>query len=84
MAHLQYNLETVNSNLPMQTLNQGLDILEIMRNINIFVEKYLYNLNTQIFIEESSSSKHLNIINISHVGNSIRTHGIGIINTTVH
>lgn len=68
----------------MQTLDQGLDVLEIMRNINVFVQKYLYNLNSQIFIEESSNNKHLNSINISHVANSIRTHGIGIMNTTVN
>lgn len=81
---LQYSLETVDDDLPTQTLDQGLDVLEIMRNINIFVQKYLYNLNTQIFIEESSNNKHLNSINISHVANSIRSHGIGIMNTTVN
>ncbi|XP_066158382.1 WASH complex subunit 4 isoform X3 [Euwallacea fornicatus] len=84
LALLQYNLETVDDDLPMQTLDQGLDVLEIMRNINVFVQKYLYNLNTQIFIEETSNNKHLNSINISHVANSIRSHGIGIMNTTVN
>ncbi|XP_019865702.2 WASH complex subunit 4 [Aethina tumida] len=84
LALLQYGLETVDDNLPMQTLEQGLDVLEIMRNINVFVSKYLYNLNTQVFIEESSNNKHLNTINISHVANSIRTHGLGIMNTTVN
>lgn len=68
----------------MQTLEQGLDVLEIMRNINVFVNKYLYNLNSQVFVEASSNNKHLNTINISHVANSIRTHGIGIMNTTVN
>lgn len=62
---------------------QGLDVLEIMRNIHIFVSKYLYNLNNQIFIEQSSNNKHLNTINIQHIANSIRTHGTGIMNTTV-
>ncbi|KAJ8910819.1 hypothetical protein NQ315_004679, partial [Exocentrus adspersus] len=84
LAFMQYGLDTVNDNLPMQTLEQGLDVLEIMRNINVFVSKYLYNLNSQVFIEESSNNKHLNSINISHVANSIRTHGIGIMNTTVN
>lgn len=84
LAALEYNLETVDDNLPMQTLEQGLDVLEIMRNIQIFVGKYLYNLNCQVFVEEWSNNKHLNTINISHVANSIRTHGIGIMNTTVN
>lgn len=84
LANLEYNLETVEDNLPMQTIEQGLDVLEIMRNINVFVSKYLYNLNSQVFVEEKSNNKHLNTINISHIANSIRTHGIGIMNTTVN
>lgn len=83
LAILQYGLDTVEDSLPMQTLEQGLDVLEIMRNIQIFVGKYLYNLNNQLFIEEKSNNKHLNTISICHVANSIRTHGIGIMNTTV-
>lgn len=65
------------------SLSQGLDVLEIMRNIHIFVSKYLYNLNNQIFVEQWSNNKHLNTINIRHIANSIRTHGTGIMNTTV-
>jgi len=38
----------------------------------------------QIFVERSSNNKHLNTINIRHVANSIRTHGTGIMNTTVN
>ncbi|XP_049868543.1 WASH complex subunit 4 [Pectinophora gossypiella] len=84
MARFKFNLKTIQDNLPTQTLEQGLDVLEIMRNIHIFVSKYLYNLNNQIFIEKSSNNKHLNSINIRHIANSIRTHGTGIMNTTVN
>ncbi|XP_023014098.2 strumpellin and WASH-interacting protein [Leptinotarsa decemlineata] len=84
LANMQYGLDTVDDNLPMQTLEQGLDVLEIMRNINVFVSNYLYNLNSQIFIERNSENKHLNSIKISQVANSIRTHGVGIMNTTVN
>jgi len=38
----------------------------------------------QIFVERSSNNKHLNTINIRHIANSIRTHGTGIMNTTVN
>ena len=38
----------------------------------------------QIFVERTSNNKHLNTINIRHVANSIRTHGTGIMNTTVN
>lgn len=84
LAKLKNNLVTVEDHLPSQTLEQGLDVLEIMRNIHIFVSKYLYNLNNQIFVEQWSNNKHLNTINIRHIANSIRTHGTGIMNTTVN
>lgn len=84
MAKFKFHLKTIQDNLPTQTLEQGLDVLEIMRNIHIFVSNYLYNLNNQIFIEKGSNNKHLNSINIRHIANSIRTHGTGIMNTTVN
>ena len=68
----------------MQTLEQGLDVLEMMRNIHIFTAGYNYNINTQVFVEQASANKHLNTINIQHIANSIRTHGAGILNTTVN
>lgn len=83
LAHSKYGLSMQDVFLPSQTLEQGLDVLEIMRNIHVFVAKYLYNLNNQIFVEKSSNNKFLNTINIRHVANSIRTHGTGIMNTTV-
>nr|KAG5706407.1 hypothetical protein BaRGS_033168 [Batillaria attramentaria] len=84
MAEQKFGLTLIESHLPSQTLEQGLDVLEIMRNIHVFVSKYLYNLNNQIFVERTSNNKHLNTINIRHIANSIRTHGIGIMNTTVN
>uniref|UniRef100_A0A8C4QNR8 WASH complex subunit 4 n=1 Tax=Eptatretus burgeri TaxID=7764 RepID=A0A8C4QNR8_EPTBU len=84
LASQRYGLTMTEPHLPSQTLEQGLDVLEIMRNIHVFVAKYLYNLNNQIFIERSSNNKHLNTINIRHIANSIRTHGTGIMNTTVN
>ncbi|ESO00575.1 hypothetical protein HELRODRAFT_82872, partial [Helobdella robusta] len=79
-----YGLQLLEPHLPSQTIEQGLDILEIMRNIHVFVSKFHYNLNNQIFVEKSSNNKHLSTINIQHTSNSIRTHGTGIMNTTVN
>lgn len=84
IGNYKLNIKTIENHLPTQTIEQGLDSLDIMRNINIFVSKYLYNLNTQTFIEHKSLNKHLNTIGIRHIGNSIRTHGNGIINTTIN
>ncbi|CAH1392880.1 unnamed protein product [Nezara viridula] len=84
LAKHQFKLRTLEDNLPSQTVSQGLDVLEIMRNIHVFVGKYLYNLNTQCFIEYISANKHLNTVNIHQIANSIWTHGTGIMNTTVN
>lgn len=83
----KYRVLLAEIELPGQTLEQGLDVLEIMRNIHIFVARYNYNLNTQCFIEKSLNAKdrkHLNTISIRHVANSIRTHGTGITHTTIN
>ncbi|XP_073476379.1 WASH complex subunit 4 isoform X1 [Aquarana catesbeiana] len=84
LATQRYGLTMTEPHLPSQTLEQGLDVLEIMRNIHVFVSRYLYNLNNQIFVERTSNNKHLNTINIRHIANSIRTHGTGIMSTTVN
>jgi WASH complex subunit 7 len=41
--------------------SEALDVLEIMRNIHIFVSRYNYNMNTQIFVERAFDQKHLNV-----------------------
>jgi WASH complex subunit 7 len=86
LAQEKYSLEMTNVYLPGQTLEQGLDVLEITRNIHIFVAKYSYNLNNNMFVERcaTTDAKNLNTIHIRHVANSIRTHGTGIMNTTVN
>ncbi|BES91735.1 kiaa1033 [Nesidiocoris tenuis] len=84
LAEHELKLFTVEDYLPSQTLAQGLDILDIMRNIDIFVSRYMYNLNNQCFIESSSNNKHLSTIKINQIANSIWTHGTGIMNTTTN
>jgi len=84
LAEEKFGLRLTEVHLPGQTLEQGIDALQIMRNIHIFAVRYNYNLNNQVFVEKSSDSKTLNTIGINHIANSIRTHGIGIMNTTVN
>ncbi|XP_027195780.2 strumpellin and WASH-interacting protein [Dermatophagoides pteronyssinus] len=83
-AHSKFGLEFASLQLPTQTLEQGLDVLEITRNIHIFVAAYMYNLNNQFFVERNSSNKHLNVLTIRHIANSVQTHGFGILNSTVN
>jgi WASH complex subunit 7 len=85
LASEKFGLHMMEAHLPGHShYSEGLDVLEIMRNIHIFVTKYNYNLNTQVFLERALDQKHLNTIDIHHIANSIRTHGIGITNTTVN
>lgn len=44
LASYKMGLDTVQDHLPTQTLEQGLDALEIMRNIHVFVSRYLERL----------------------------------------
>lgn len=86
LALEKFGLELRDAYLPGQTLEQGLDVLEITRNIHIFVSRFAYNLNNNLFVERSdvATARNLNSISIRHVANSIRTHGTGIMNTSVN
>ncbi|VDD91054.1 unnamed protein product [Enterobius vermicularis] len=84
LAFEKYGLHLCESHLPFQTLDQGSDMLLITRNLHLFVSNYNYNLNGQFFIEKDSRNKHLNILSVEHVANSVRTHGTGIMNTVIN
>lgn len=87
LAEKKYGLRLSEIHLPKQTLEQGLDVLDIMRDISHFVSSYSYNLHLQTFVERLAGSgerKHLNTISINHMANSIRVHGAGMINTTIN
>lgn len=45
----KYGLILCESRLPFQTLDQGLDVLVVTRNIDSFVSTYNYNLNGQVW-----------------------------------
>jgi WASH complex subunit 7 len=85
LAHEKYGLEMMEVHLPGTShYSDALDVLQIMRKIHIFVARYNYNMNTQIFIERVFDQKHVNTINVFHIAQSIRTHGTGIMNTTIN
>jgi len=85
LAYEEYGLKMAEVHLPGSShYSEGLDILEIMRNIHIFVGRYNYNMNTQMFVEQATDQKHLNTISIQHIADSIRTHGTGIMNTAIN
>ena len=85
LALEKYNLHLTEVYLPGTShYSENLDILEMMRNIHIFVTRYNYNMNTQLFIERVTDQKHITTLNIYHVADSLRTHGTGVMNTTIN
>eukprot|EP00759_Apiculatamorpha_spiralis_P036446 PhF_6_TR36555/c0_g1_i2/m.53955/K18465/MRT43, SWIP; WASH complex subunit 7 len=81
-----FDITLTESHLPGHIVDQGLDVLVITRRIADFVSRYTYNMNNQMFIERPNvtDSKHVHTLQIRHIANSIRTHGTGIMNTTVN
>lgn len=55
LARHKYDLKFVNSQLPTQNLDHGLDLLDITRNLALFVSRYGYDLSNQLFIEKCSN-----------------------------
>ncbi|ESL08593.1 hypothetical protein TRSC58_03701 [Trypanosoma rangeli SC58] len=86
LALVRYGLRICDGYLPGSIVDQGLDVLVITENIQVFVANYTYNMNEQLFVQRPSTteSKYLHTLHIRHVANSIRTHGTGIMNTTVN
>jgi len=86
LAQEKFGLVLGETYLPMGSLDASLDVLQIMRNIHVFVSRFGYNLHRQNFIERrpDKGSKHLNTISTASIAASIRQHGLGILNTTVN
>jgi len=57
LAKEKFFLNIIPSHLPSQTLEQGVDILYLLRNLQSYVTKYHYNLHTQVFIETTKDTK---------------------------
>lgn len=86
LAQEKFGLVLMDNFLPMGSLDQGLDVLQIMRNIHIFVSRFSYNMNMNQFVEfkPDKNSKHINSIRIQSIAASLRQHGLGVLNTTVN
>lgn len=85
LAKMKYDLDVGHSYLPAKTIEQGrTDILSIIRNFIQFTQRFRYNMFNQSFIEVlGDQGSRLLAISISHISDSIKTHGLGVINTCV-
>ena len=84
LAKHKYGLNLHEVYLPNQNLEQGKDILEIIRNLPKFTKNYIHNMHSQIFIEIPKESSYINIIGVQQIINSLYTHGKGIINSIIN
>lgn len=85
MGNYLFGLELQDAFLPSQTIEQGkFDIMKVLKNIPDFVEKYKYNIFTQTFLEVTTEAKEISSIGIKQLSDSIKTHGLGIMATTVN
>eukprot|EP01042_Synura_sphagnicola_P000515 gene515-547_t len=86
LAQMKYKLQLVDYYLPMGSLEQGIDALQIMRNIHVFVKRFTYDMNSQYFVEfrTDNASKHVNTVQLESVVASLRQHGLGVLNTAVN
>ena len=87
LAKSKYDLNLHEIFLPSQTLEQGKDILQIIRKLPTFVKSYTHNLHSQNFIEvikDKTESNNVNVIGVQQILNSLYTHGTGIVNSVVN
>uniref|UniRef100_A0A7E4VJA4 Rif1_N domain-containing protein n=1 Tax=Panagrellus redivivus TaxID=6233 RepID=A0A7E4VJA4_PANRE len=84
LAAHRYGLHFAENKLPYMTVDQGLDVLMIIRNIQVFVANFNYDINEQIFIERTGQNRSLNVMHVQQVVNSIKTHGMGIVGLAVN
>lgn len=85
MGNHLFDLKLHDVFLPNHTIERDkFDILAVVRNIPQFVTTYKYNILNQRFLEITGDNKIISCISIQQLSDSIRTHGLGILSTTVN
>lgn len=85
LAYHLYGLELQDSLLPPQKVEQGLDLIFIVKHLTEFVANYHFSLHTQTFFERTNDTKKaIDVFGMPQAANSFHTHGIGIRNTVLN
>lgn len=79
----KYGLNLLPVYLPSGTIEQSMDLADIMRQLPEFFRRYNYSLNQQMFIESQSAGAYLNTLGSIQVVNFLKKHGSGIVKTAV-
>ena len=84
LAREKYRITVLPTHLPSQTLEQGVDIIMLIRNINTYTSKYMYNLHMQTFVQLTPETKQIKSVGVRQVHHSLKTHGVGILSTAIN
>ncbi|CAE8687170.1 unnamed protein product, partial [Polarella glacialis] len=85
LAQERYGLNVLDGRLPGGSLEQGLDVIDVMRNVHLLSTQYGYSLHEQFFTQASNQgAAKIRTITVEHLATSIRAHGTGVINTAVN
>ncbi len=72
LANYKFGLNLMHVFIPSQTIEQSaFDVLNIIRGIPGFVQKYTYNLHAQTFVEISTDAKQVNSLGVRQFSDSI-------------
>ncbi|CAJ1340644.1 unnamed protein product [Effrenium voratum] len=84
-AAQRYGLHLLDGGLPAGSLAQGLDVIDVMRNVHLLATQYCYCLHQQFFTQAFNQGEaKVRTITVEHLAASIRVHGYGVINTAVN
>ena len=84
LAHDKLGVQVLPSHLPSQQIEQGVDIMELLRDTQSYVCDYHYNLHTQVFIQRTTETKKIKTIAVQQMLYSIRRHGVGILTNVMN
>lgn len=65
LAKEKFQMDIIPSHLPSQQLQQGIDIMQVLRELEKYISKYNYNLHTQQFIETTVETKQIRTIGVN-------------------
>jgi WASH complex subunit 7 len=84
LARVKYDIDIGHSYIPSKTIEQGrTDILAILRSLPFFIQNFKYNMFNQTFIETLNESTRLKAVSINLISDSIKTHGLGVIKSSI-
>lgn len=84
LANQKYRLSLPQTFLPSKKHDQRVDLIDIGKKLAPFTARFKYNLHCHFFIEVTSEENSCTAVTLTHIGNSLKTHGLGVVNTMIN